>query len=149
MLGTGETGARGRQLHTLQQFVKELIRGVGIGIVTHEDTRSWMIEYGVALIGVTIVEDNAEEVRMILELRCQVKAQLSAEEQLIIVNGQWIAAWDARNRFIQPISRHSNGIQAWQNMRELLRLCRGIVTIQVQARLRLPIRIKIGGLLVD
>src|SRR5260221_7972246 len=71
MLGTGETGARGRQLHTLQQFVKELIRGVGIGIVTHEDTRSWMIEYGVALIGVTRSEEHTSELQSHSDIVCR------------------------------------------------------------------------------
>src|SRR6266516_8015285 len=49
------------QLHTLQEFMKELVRRVRIGIIAHKDTHSRVIEYGIAFIGIAIIEDDAEQ----------------------------------------------------------------------------------------
>ncbi len=68
------------QLHTLQEFMKELVRRVRIGIIAHKDTHSRVIEYGIAFIGIAIIEDDAEQIRMILKLRRQEKAKLPTKK---------------------------------------------------------------------
>ena len=62
-----------RQLHAIQQFLKELPGRIWIGIVTHKDARRRMIEDGIALVGTAIVEHDTKQVRVILKLRRQVK----------------------------------------------------------------------------
>src|SRR5271157_3031881 len=95
--------------------MKELLRCIGIGIIAHKDTRCRMVKYGITLIGIAIVESDAEQVRVILKLSRQVKTELPAEKQLIVVYDQWIATWQAWNRFIQTITGHGKGINGGQN----------------------------------
>jgi len=60
--------------------MKELIGGIGVGIIAHKDARRRMIEDRIAFIGTTIVERNTKQVWMVLELCGQVKTKLTAEK---------------------------------------------------------------------
>ena len=62
-----------RQLHAIQQFLKELPGRIWIGIVTHKDARSRMIEDRIAFVSTTIIEEQSKKVGMVLKTRCQVK----------------------------------------------------------------------------
>src|SRR5258706_12128253 len=77
------------------------------------------------------------------------ESQLTTEEQQVIVNGKRIASRQARNRFIQAVRCHGNSIEGWQKVCKLLRLCEGIITIEIKPLLELPICAGIGGLLID
>ena len=73
-------GTTRRQLYTLHQFIEQLLGRIGIRIVAHKNFHCWMIEDRIALIGVTIVEGQAKQVWMVLELCSQVKTELSAKK---------------------------------------------------------------------
>ena len=90
-MGAREISARSWQLYTLQKFMKELLRSIGVGVVSHKDTRRWVVKYRIALVGAAIIESYTEQVRMIFKLRRQVKTELPAEKELIVVYRQRIA----------------------------------------------------------
>src|SRR5258708_15717714 len=60
-------------------------------IFAHEDTYCGVIEYGIAFIGIAVIERHAKQVRVVLEMRGQVETQLPAKEQLVVMDGQWVA----------------------------------------------------------
>src|SRR5712691_9813228 len=105
-----------------------------------------MVEDRIALIGGAIIERQPKQVGMVFKLRGQVKAELAAKEQLIVMDGEWIAKWQTRNRFIQSVCCHSDDIDGGQKVGELPRFISGIITIQVQSCDLLCIGIAIGGL---
>src|SRR5581483_6366447 len=111
---------------------------VGIRIFAHEDACRRMVKNRIALVGIAIVEGYAKEIWMVREGCRQPKAQLPTEQQLVIVDSQWVTKGQARDGFIQPISRHGNRINSGQKFGELLCLSSGIVPIEVQTRLWLP-----------
>src|SRR5581483_11765411 len=97
VLRAGKTRSWRWKLHAIQQFLEKLIGRVGIGGITFENTRGRMIKYGVALICVAIIKRDAKEIGMILKGGDQVKTQLTAIQELVIVNRQRITLWEARN----------------------------------------------------
>src|SRR5579883_2861282 len=66
-----------RQFHTLQQQLIELAGCVRVRVVAHKDTHVWMVEDGVAFIGAAIIERDAKEIRVVLELRGEVETKLA------------------------------------------------------------------------
>ncbi len=72
-----------------------------------------MVEDGVAFIGATVIERDAKEIRVVLELRGEVEAKLAAEQQLVIMNGKRIAGGQAWNGLIEPVGRHRDDIDGW------------------------------------
>ena len=60
--------------------MQELIRGIGVGIIAHKDARRGMIEDRIALIGIAIIEHYTKQIWMVLELRSQVKTELTTEK---------------------------------------------------------------------
>ncbi len=88
-----------------------------------------MIEYGIAFIGIAVIERHAKQVGVVLEMRCQVETQLPAKEQLVVVDGQWVALRQAWNRLIESIRCHGNAIDIRQQVCEMLRFLKRIVTV--------------------
>ena len=108
-----------------------------------------MIEDRIAFVSATIIEGQPKKVGVVLKTRCKVKTQLTAEEQLIVVDCQRVTRWQARNRFIQAIGRHSDNIDSRQEIGQLPRLIGRIVPVQVEPGLLLSIGAGIRGLPID
>src|SRR5579884_209185 len=147
-LRSGQPGDGRRQFHPLQQQLIELAGCVRVRIVAHKDTHVWMVENGVALVGAAVIERDAKEIRVVLELRGEAETKLATEQQLVIMNSQRIAGRQARNGFIEPIGCHCDNINGWQQVCQHLRLLNGVVSVEVEAGLGLFVRVKIRGLLV-
>src|SRR5260370_38168469 len=105
------------------------MRRIRMRIFAHEDTYCGVIEYGIAFSGIAVIERHAEKVRVVLEMRGQVETQLPAKEQLVVVDGQWVAPRQAGNGLVQSIRCHGNEIDIRPQVCELLRFLKRIVTV--------------------
>src|SRR5579864_7789497 len=105
-----------------------------------------MIENRITLIGTAVVQYQAKQVWMILELRSQVKTKLPTKEQMIVMDCQRIAGRQTRYRLIQAISGHRNTFDGWQKACQLPCLLDCIITIQIQSSLSLSVGVEICSL---
>src|SRR5690349_18021044 len=108
-----------------------------------------MIKDGIALIGSAVIKGDTEQVWMVGKLRRQVKAELSTEEQLIVVNREWIAGWQTRNGLIEAIRWHSNSSYSRQNSSKFAGLGNRIRAIEIQAGCMLSIGINSRSLHIN
>src|SRR5579859_7291734 len=109
----------------IREFMEQLILCIGIGGIAHKNTRNRVIKNRKTEIRATLIQRYAQQVRMILKLRRQMKTKLTMNKQLIKVKVQWIRSCLALQLYSYSLRADRESVNFMQEARQQvsLRFC--------------------------
>src|SRR6185437_4778972 len=106
-----------------KESVRQLLSQLRLGqtrALAREDPDGRMIVDREAFIRSAIVERNAQEIWVVLEVRRQLEPQLAREKQAIVACGHGIAVRQFGDRLDQPLATDDDDIGASKALRQLV-----------------------------
>jgi len=97
-----------------------------------KDVHPRVIVDGELLLGPGVVELDAEQARVGVELGGQLEAELFRKEQLVVAGGHGVAHGQARDGLPQPPAAHHDIVRLVQGVQQHLQLLAGILVVERQ-----------------